>query len=66
MPSDQEWGEAKRRCRLSDEATAMAKELGMSPRSLLKNVPNTQQPWKASVEEWVRQLHEKRFGKHRI
>jgi hypothetical protein len=62
-PRDEEWAEAKRRCRLSAEALRMAKELGMSPRSLIKNIPSKQQPWKAPVEEWVRRLHEKRFGR---
>lgn len=58
----QEWDEAKRRCRLSYEALAMAKELGLSPRSLTKNIPNRSEPWKAPVEEWVRRLHLKKFG----
>lgn len=40
----------------------MAKELGMSPRSLIKNVPNKTQQWKAPVKEWIRDLHEKRFA----
>jgi len=43
----------------------MAKELGLSPRSLIKNIPNPRQPWKASVEDWVRGLHERRFGQRR-
>jgi hypothetical protein len=63
-PSRQaEWAEAQRRCRLTDEAAAMARELGMSPRSLIKNIPSKSEPWKAPVEDWVRQLHAKRFGK---
>jgi len=41
----------------------MARELGMSPRSLIKNVPSKQQAWKAPVEDWVRGLYEKRFGR---
>jgi len=56
------WTDAQRRCRLSGEAIAMAKELGMSPRSLIKNIPNRSERWKASVEDWVRGLHERRFG----
>ncbi len=28
----QRWAEAQRRCRLSDEAVRMAKELGLNPR----------------------------------
>ena len=57
-----EWQEAKRRCRLSDEEIRMAKELGMRPRSLIKNIPAKSQPWKAPVSEWIRDLHAKRFG----
>lgn len=46
----------KRRCRMSVEAIRMAKELGQSPRSLLRNIPGKQQQWKAPVEDWVRNL----------
>ena len=38
----------------------MAKELGFKPRSLLKNQPSPQQPWKAPVAEWIRDLYAKR------
>lgn len=63
--SDQQqlWVEAQRRCRLSDEAVRMAKELGIGPRSLIKNIPAPTQPWKAPVEDWVRDLYEKRQRK---
>lgn len=62
--SDQQqlWAEAQRRCRLSDEAVRMAKELGLSPRSLFKNIPSPKEQWKAPVEGWVRGIYEKRFG----
>jgi hypothetical protein len=60
--SDQQqlWVEAQRRCRLSDEAVRMARELGIGPRSLIKNIPAPTQQWKAPVEDWVRDLYEKR------
>lgn len=45
----EEWLEAKRRCRLSDEEIRMARELGLKPRSLIKNIPAKSQPWKAPV-----------------
>jgi hypothetical protein len=63
--SDQQqlWTEAQRRCRLSDEAVRMAKELGIGPRSLIKNIPAPTQRWKAPVEDWVRDLYEKRQRK---
>jgi hypothetical protein len=57
---DQAWAEAARRCRLLPDEVRMAKELGFMPRSLLKNVPSPQQPWKAPVAEWVRELYSKR------
>ena len=63
--SDDEWQEAKRRCRLSDEEVRMAKELGIKPRSLIKNIHAKSQPWKAPVNEWIRDLYAKRFGESR-
>lgn len=59
LTKDEQWREAKRRCRLSDEAVAMAKELGMSPRGLIGNIPAPSERWKAPVEEWIRDAHEK-------
>jgi hypothetical protein len=43
----------------------MAKELGLKPRSLIKNIPAKSQPWKAPVSEWIRDMHAKRFGEAR-
>jgi len=57
-----DWAEAKRRCGLSDDDIRMAKELGMSPHSLTKNIPSRNQLWKAPVPEWVRGLYQKKFG----
>ena len=57
---DKAWAEAARCCRLSPADVRMAKELGFKPRSLLKNQPSPQQPWKAPVAEWVRDLYAKR------
>src|SRR5436309_3490142 len=54
-----EWDEAKRRCSLSNEAVKMAKEIGLNPRSLIKNIPNKNEPWKAPVEDWIRNIYEK-------
>jgi hypothetical protein len=58
-----DWAEAKRRCRLSEEDVRLAKELGFAPRSLIKNIPSPSQPWKASVQDWVRGLYEKKMLK---
>lgn len=57
---DKAWAEAARRCLLSAADVRMAKELGFKPRSLLKNLSSPQQPWKAPVAEWVRELYAKR------
>lgn len=57
-----EWKEAGRRCRLSAEALQMAIQLGLNPRSLIKNIPSPKQQWKAPVEDWVREMFAKRFG----
>jgi hypothetical protein len=59
---DNAWEEARRRCRLSAEDVRMAKELGFKPKSLIKNIPSPSQRWKAPVNEWVRDLHEKKIG----
>lgn len=44
LDHQQLWTEAQRRCRLSDEAMRMAKDLGLSPRSLIKNIPSRTEP----------------------
>jgi len=41
----------------------MAKELGLNPRSLIKNIPNKAEPWKAPVNAWVREMYERRRSK---
>lgn len=59
--TEQAWAEVAWRCRLSPAEVRMARELGFKPRSLLKNILSPQQPWKAPVTEWVRELHQKRL-----
>lgn len=51
--SEQQWQEAKMRCRLNDEDIARAKRLELNPRSLIKNIPNKSEPWKAPVKVWL-------------
>lgn len=34
----------------------MAKDLGLKPSSLIKNIPSPREPWKAPVREWVREM----------
>jgi hypothetical protein len=59
---DAAWAEAKKSCRLNQADIQMAKELGMTPKSLLKNIPSPSQQWKAPVKEWIRDLYESKFG----
>src|SRR5258708_36689017 len=63
---EKEWKTVKKRCLLNDEEVNMAKELGISPRSLIKNIPSPSQRWKLPVKEWVRYLHFKKFGRRRF
>ena len=61
--SDELWKEAKRKCRLNAEDIALAKRLGLNPRSLIKNIPNKSQPWKAPVNVWLHEIDSKRQKK---
>lgn len=54
------WQEAKKKCRLNNEDIKIAKELGLNPKSLIKNIPNKSEPWKAPVNVWLREMQEKR------
>jgi hypothetical protein len=60
---DELWKEAYRRCRLSTRHIRMAKELGLNPRSLIKNIPNPKERWKLPVRVWIEQMYSKRFKK---
>ncbi|KLU63358.1 hypothetical protein CEB3_c02820 [Peptococcaceae bacterium CEB3] len=60
---DSEWAEAKRKCRLNDETVKMAKEMGLQPRSLIKNIPSKNEMWKAPVSVWIRDMYEARQEK---
>ncbi|ASK64240.1 hypothetical protein CFK37_00360 [Virgibacillus phasianinus] len=57
-----DWAEAKKRCRLNQNDIQMAKELGMTPKGLIKNIPFPSQQWKAPVKVWVRDLYQDKFG----
>lgn len=59
---DLDWMKAKAKCRLNQEDIEMAKKLGISPHTLIKNIPSSKQRWKAPVKLWIRDLYEKRFG----
>ena len=61
--SEQMWQEAKKKCRLNNEDIELAKRLGLNPRSLIKNIPNKSEPWKAPIKIWLREIDEKRRKK---
>ncbi len=54
------WNEAKKKCRLNTEDIKMAKEMGLNPKSLIKNIPNKSEQWKAPVKDWIHEMYEKR------
>lgn len=53
------WLEVKRKCHLNDNEISMAKELGLNPVKLIKNIPSKSQPWKLPVKEWLHEIYEK-------
>jgi len=58
-----EWAEAKKKCRLNEEKIQMAKEMGLNPRSLIKNIPSKTQKCKSPVHVWIREMYQKRQKK---
>ncbi len=60
---EQLWVEAKRKCRLNTEDVRMAKEMGLNPRSLIKNSPSKSQQWKLPVKDWIHEMYQKRQEK---
>ena len=60
---DVEWAEAKKKCRLNEETLKMAKEMGLNPRSLIQNIPNKSEQWKAPVSIWIQEMYQKRQEK---
>ncbi|OGF46791.1 MAG: hypothetical protein A2452_03705 [Candidatus Firestonebacteria bacterium RIFOXYC2_FULL_39_67] len=61
---DELWQEAYRKCRLSARHIQMAKEMGLNPLSLIKNIPNPKDQWKLPVRDWIEEIYEKRFKKN--
>ena len=61
--SEQMWQDTKKKCRLNDDDIALAKRLGLNPRSLTKNIPNKSEPWKAPVKDWLHEIDAKRQKK---
>ena len=56
---EEEWKEVKKKCRVGDETIRMAKELGINPRTMIKNIPNKAEKWKAPVDVWIREMYDK-------
>jgi len=65
LKKDAEWAEAKKKCRLNGETLKMAREMGLNPRSLIKNIPSPSQQWKAPVSIWIREMYQERLEKAR-
>jgi len=63
MKKDPKWAEAKKKCRLNEDTVKMAREMGLNPRSLIKNIPSESEHWKAPVSTWIREMFEKRQEK---
>jgi len=61
--SEELWREAMQKCRLNADDLALAKRLGLNPRSLIKNIPNKSEPWKSSVSVWLHEIDDKRKKK---
>ena len=57
------WNEAKRKCRLGGEEIRMSKEMGLNPKSLIRNISNKKEMWKAPVKDWIHDMYEKRQRK---
>lgn len=53
MYSEQMWQNAKKKCRLNDADIALAKRLGLTSQSLIKNIPSKNEPWNAPVSVWA-------------
>ena len=62
---DPAWVKAKKLCRLNQEDIRKAKELGLTPKTLMKNNPAPTQQWKLPVKEWIRELYECKLEKKR-
>ena len=43
----------------------MAKEMGLNPKSLIKNIPNPKEQWKLPVKDWIHEMYEDRQRKQK-
>jgi hypothetical protein len=58
-----DWMDARKRHRLTDVQVAMARALGMQPRSLGKLDNDRQEPWKLPLAEFIEDQYVRRFGR---
>jgi len=63
--SEQDWKRAKKLCRLNEEDIRIAREMGLNPKSLIKNIPGKDQRWKEPVKDWLWSIWEDRQEKAR-
>jgi hypothetical protein len=59
----QPWLEARRRFKLSHAHIQMARELGMNPKKFGSLANEKQQPWKASLPDFIAHCYVKRFNR---
>ena len=59
------WAEAKKKCRLNENDIRMAKEMGLNPKSLIKNIPSPKEQWKLPVKDWIHEMYEDRQRKQK-
>ena len=50
------WAKVKKRCRLNNDDIRIAKELGLNPRNLIKNIPSKSKQWKLPVKDWLYEI----------
>ena len=63
MYSEQMWQNAKKKCRLNDADIALAKRLGLTSQSLIKNIPSKNEPWNAPDSVWLYEMDAKQQKK---
>lgn len=63
VKKETEWEEAKKKCKLNAETIKKAKEMGLNPRSLIKNIPNKNERWKSPVSVWIEEMYKERQAK---
>ena len=50
-------GRGEEKCHIGDEEIHMAKEMGLKPNSLIKNIPDKNEKWKVLVKDWIHDMY---------